>query len=323
MHDDGDNKFYLYDIDNYFTWKYIMDGPSWYGIGTRGCCHPSGTILTGSSVENGAKKIVLMRFDDGSTIELPDLPCSVADVGMVYDARTDILTIAGGRNNNGGQWITTSNVFQLRNLKTIIERAERQRYWAKKRNMVALKDFTPVNWDKLDDLPFAVSDPILVNDNEYLYVLGGRGNLQCARIRKGQTTGWQIICALPYPCDGENHGGAFYINQTVTLISVSHIMKLQNTGNHQSWQFTQFRDNAIRRCIPMLYFRRLIAVLNRGRINTVEVYNNYGNQQWQRLFRNVIFQTSDGSFASFGAAKFQVFKFNNTKVLRQFIETRV
>ena len=321
MYEGQENEFYLYDKKTLFPWLYIMDGPSWYNINTRGCCHPAGAILTGSTRDDGAKKIVLMKFDDRTIIELPDLKCSVANVGMVYDASTDVLTLAGGCNNNDGPWDTTSNVFQLRNLKTLLMNT----YWDETKNVIALDDFSKdCVWDELEDLPSAVSDPVLVNDNEYLYVLGGSDSLQCARIPKGQKEGWKIMnCNLPYPCDGENHGGAFFINHTVTLISVSHMMELENTGYRPSWKVTRFNDNTIKQCIPMLYLRRIIGFLDRGSGDTVEIYES-GTQRWKPLITNYVSsKTTDVFSASIGAAKFLVFKFYNKEVFPQFHETRV
>ena len=76
------------------SWEEAIIGPDWFDLCTRGCPHPKGVVLAGSSTQ--PRKVALINLADDKTEYWHDLPEDYAGdaIGMVFD--DDVLTIAGG-----------------------------------------------------------------------------------------------------------------------------------------------------------------------------------------------------------------------------------
>ena len=77
-------------------WKDLKKCPKWYDKGTRGCSHPDGVLIAGSTRKKYAKKVAFMDQNKGDIVDLSDLRHPVTNVGKKYDDTTDMLTVAGG-----------------------------------------------------------------------------------------------------------------------------------------------------------------------------------------------------------------------------------
>ena len=163
--------------------------PSWFDKHTRGCPHPDGVILAGSSKEGYEKKVVFLDIYRNNVVKLQDLEHNLKNVGMVFDDNTGKLTMAGGKNPDG---TLSSLVLQLPRLN---------------------KDAA---WEELKVLEEPVAYPMLVNDKEYLYVLGGERSRKCVRMCKKPKNEdekeWKNLENLPEPeakQDNEYSGGLY------------------------------------------------------------------------------------------------------------------
>ena len=148
--------------------------PGWFNEESIGCAHPRGIIKAGSSIEQFGNKITLVDLQSKKKKKLPNLDCVIKEFGMVYDDRTAVLTLVGGYTNCSGTIKANRVIFQLSLIST-----------------------TP-SWREMSTkLPYDVNNPMLVNDDEYLYVLGGEGCVTCVRMSKKNPDSWEKLNDLP------------------------------------------------------------------------------------------------------------------------------
>ena len=123
-------------------WEDTMKCPSWFDTHTRGCPHPNGVVIAGSTqIKQHGMKVELLDLWRKGTKHLPNLGYPVTDVGMTYDVGTGMLTVAGGDryDNEGGSQTLSNKVFQL---------------------SVPRGGATSPAWETLIDLPCEVARPI-------------------------------------------------------------------------------------------------------------------------------------------------------------------
>ena len=196
----------------------------WCDEHTSGCPHPDGVILAGSSKEEYCKKVALLNIYTGKVTQLDDLTYNLKNAGMVYDDNTEQLTIVGANPDNG----LSSVVLRLPQI-----------------NEDAL-------WEILKIISYPVINPMLVNDEEYLYVLGGVNSAKCARMSKeGIDNEWVKIKALSdeeedqladeYNCNG--YSGALVCNETVLVFTRTEFLILENDASEETgtiWKSVQY-----------------------------------------------------------------------------------
>ena len=184
-----------------------------------------------------------------------DLPHAVKHVGMSYD--DDVLTLAGGCQSVDGQWKNSDKVYQL--------------------NIGG-----DGGWVKLPSLPHRVTNPMLVCDDSYLYVLGGAGCKVCVKLPKNNHHQWATFTDLPVECSNVR-GGVLVKNNTVFVMSPSHQMTLNTQTD--TWTTQEYKDNNITYCTPVWHKGKITAsVLRGGGARTVECYNITTNT-WSILHR--------------------------------------
>ena len=190
--------------------------PPWYDECTRGCPHPNGVILAGSSKEGYGMKVAFLDIRHNKLIMLPNLNCNLKHPGMNYDVDDEILTIAGGESCNG-EISSTSPVFQLHELTE-----------------------TAV-WEILPELSYTVANPMVVNDDKYLYVLGGLNCQTCVMMCK-EKKDWEPLDALPseegvsldvHYC-GHLFGGALWFKNKVTVFTRTNYLTLEDHHDDKS-----------------------------------------------------------------------------------------
>ena len=124
---------------------------------TISCPHPHVVIIAGSSIERYANKVTLVDLHNKKIKKLPDLDFGFKNFSMTYHDTTGVLTLVGGSRNDLVGKKANRTVYQL-----------------------PMYDKTP-NWREMTtDLTYDVDNPLLVNDDEYLYVCPG----------------WQRMCNL-------------------------------------------------------------------------------------------------------------------------------
>ena len=247
--EEHDNQYRAFGIGWY---EQLKDCPPWVDTNTRGCPHPNGVIIAGSSKTEHGMKVRLLDLVKKEIKDLPDLSCPVTDVGMTYDDSTGVLTVAGGdQYDDRGESEVTNNVFQL---------------------SVSSSGAT---WSQLRNLNFKVTDPMLVNDDKYLYVLGGdandAANLTCARKSKAARNGrWSYIKNLPtvggfsmehHYCNGK-YGGALWYGNKVRVLTRRECLTYDNTNN--TWDRTSYPDSSITHLTPIVHKRMIVASIERS-----------------------------------------------------------
>ena len=182
-----------------------------------------------------------------------DLPHAVKHVGMSCD--DDVLTIAGGLQSVDGQWKYSNQVYQL--------------------NVGG-----DGGWVKLSPLPHIVSNPMLVCDDSYLYVLGGVVCKQCVKLDKNNQHQWTTFTDLPVHCSNVR-GGVLVVNNTVLVTFTTH--DLEHSDKHMD--HTGVQGQNITHCTPVWYRDKVTASVLRGDgARTVECYNSTTNT-WTMLYR--------------------------------------
>ena len=180
---------------------------------------------------------------------------AVRGVGLVYSS--GVLTIAGGKRSVVGQWKDNKQVFQL--------------------NVDG-----DGGWLKLPSLPHTVANPMLVCDDNYLYVLGGHTGKQCVKLAKNNQQKWTAFSDLPVQC-GTVQGGAFVLDNTVFVMSPSQHMTLNSQND--TWTTQEYKDTSITRCTPVWYRDKVTASVKHGDgAKAVECYNSTTNT-WDVLYR--------------------------------------
>ena len=263
-----------------------MEYPSWFDNHTRGCPHPDGVILAGSSKNGYEKKMVFLDMYHKNVVELQDLKHNLKNVGMVYDDDTGKLTIAGGENPDG---TLSSLVLQLPHL-----------------NEDAV-------WDELNVLKNAVASPMLVNDKEYLYVLGGANCRNCVRMCKEpkdeddeeDEKQWKDLDDLPEATKANEYSGGLYsgalVDQgKVTVFTKTNFLTLEDHPNDdakKTWIPKPYIDDPaikskrskrnITHLTPILHGEKIAAGIQRKfapRI-TVEILqtDTEGNKYWEKF----------------------------------------
>ena len=174
---------------------------------------------------------------------------------MVYNA--GVLTVAGGRQSEYGQWKDSDKVYQL--------------------NVGG-----DGGWVKLPLLPHSPLLPMLVCDDRYLYVLGGYECTRCVKLDKDNKHQWTTFTDLPVQCDGV-YGGALVKNNSVLVMSPSRHMTLNTRKD--TWTTQEYKDKNITYCTPVWYRDKVTASVRRGVVaSTVECYNSTTNT-WSLLYR--------------------------------------
>ena len=191
--------------------------PPWYDRCTRGCPHPNGVILAGSSLEGYGMKVAFLDIRYNNLIMLPNLNYNLRHAGMNYDVDDKILTIAGGEKHDGGI-SSTRAVFQL------LELAETAR------------------WRELPELSYTVVSPMVVNDDKYLYVLGGLNCQTCVMMCKEEKKDWEPLDPLPLEAGvsmnvhycGHLFGGALWFKKKVMVFTRTNYLTLDKHHDDKS-----------------------------------------------------------------------------------------
>ena len=267
-------------------WKRIMQSPEWYSHCSRGCTHPDGVILAGSHMHLVGMTVELMDMRRGKRVRLPDLPYPVAQVGIAFDDDRGVLAITGGNYYHDESWKRCRRLFMLEDVSENGEWEEHSAY-----------------------LPFGVLNPTLVFDDEYLYCLGGYDNFRSVRINNIDPIAWQEFAPLPNFLNNMSYGDALCINNTITVLSLTHRMTLQSIDGQLFWYCKAYRDETLESCIPVVCNREILAFIDRGDTNTVESLHPQNNT-WQPRFQRTSFWNTPGLYTfSYGSAKFSIVKF--------------
>ena len=266
-------------------WCKTMSCPEWYSDDTRGCPHPHGVILAGSSKKGYGKKVAFMDIHNKKTIKLPDLKYNLRNAGMVFDVDTGKLIIAGGEtyihDDTGVRDFTlTKVVFRLSELTN------------------------SAVWEELEVLSDPVANPMLVNDNDYLYVLGGVSRATCVRMLKERKDNWEVLDDLPKEADlpagaslveeynGNLYSGALVYDKKVKVFTRTRCLTLE--GNPQTWtsqpyaidpEKPELPDSTIKHLTLALHNDWIVAGIERKQQGiTVEKCNTSdGKKYWQEL----------------------------------------
>ena len=231
-----------------------MECPTWFDTHTRGCPHPNGVFIAGSTQrkEHGMK-VELLDLSRKGTKHLPNLGFPVTDVGMTYDVGPGVLTVAGGDqyDNEGENQVLSGNVFQL---------------------SVPRGGVVSPTWEKLISLEHKVSNPMLVNDNEYLYVLGGDNEVTCVRMAKAdKMQGWRKIKDLPkkvgvpidyYQYSGGMYSGALFYRGQVRVLTRTECWTYDNTND--KWDKQPYSGGAkIKYLTPIIHNNVIMVSMER------------------------------------------------------------
>ena len=243
---------YNEDQDNWYReflpsgWTKRWQGPSWFDKKTRGCRHPDGVIIAGSEDIAHGMKVALIDLTHKRTVPLPDLDYPVTDVGITYDDVTEVLTVAGSDkyDANGGVELSKA-VYRLSELST------------------------EATWTKLEDLPDVVASPMLVNDNAYVYVLGGVDSVRCVRMLKTDTTNWRDIKVLPSEVgipvankySGGVYGGALLYKHQVRVLTTTECLTYESNN---TWSAVPYSGTRITKLTPVLHKGDIVACVQRG-----------------------------------------------------------
>ena len=248
MYSDGIKKYRYYNEHLWMYWMDRMESPSWYDDNTIGCSHPEGVIIAGSSQSGNGMKVAFMDLRRKKTVDLPDLDHSVRRVGMVYDDPTEMLILVGGEqyDENTGVSSLTKAVYKLPQLNK------------------------NVNWIKLTDLTYTVANPMLVNHNGYLYVLGGDNCATCVRMAFSENTErgvWETLDNLPVSegCSpgveysGGLYSGALVYDDKVQVFTRTKMLTLVG----RSWNTVQYNDSGIEQITPIIHRGMIVASVQR------------------------------------------------------------
>ena len=272
------------------TWKY----PSWFDQHTRGCPHPYGVILTGSSKEGDEKKVIFLDMHHKKVVKLPVLEYILKNVGMVYDDKTGKLTIAGGKYPDG---TLSKLVWQLPHVSQ------------------------DAVWEELTALQEPVANPMLVNDDTYLYVLGGEDCRKCVRMCKDpkneEAKKWKKLDDLPrtlVTIEYSNglYSGALVCDGKVTVFTRTMFLALEDDpkdATKKTWIDKPYGDDPdmeepkskIAHLTPILHGNFIAAGIQRcsAKKNTAETFqtDSKGNKYWK------IYQKAYGE-GQIGAGRF-------------------
>ena len=197
-------------------------------------------------------KVELLDLWRKGTKHLPNLGYPVTDVGMTYDVGTGMLTVAGGDryDNEGGSQTLSNKVFQL---------------------SVPRGGATSPAWETLIDLPCEVANPMVVNDNEYLYVLGGDNEVACVMMSKAdKEAGWRKIKDLPkeagvpidYQYSGGMHSGALLYKGQIRVLTRTECLTYENTNN--KWDIQPYSSGTkIKHLTPIIHNNVITACIQR------------------------------------------------------------
>ena len=255
------------------TWEY----PSWFDEHTRGCTHPDGVILAGSSKEGDENKVIFLDMHHNNVVKLPVLEHNLKNVGMVFDNDTGRLIIAGGKTPDGN---LSKLVWKLPQLDKDAE------------------------WEELTALQEPVANPMLVNDKEYLYVLGGEDCTKCVRRCKDpkdeEEKKWKNLEDLPrtlVTIEYSNglHSGALVCDGKVTVFTRTKFLALEvdrQDPTKKTWIDNAYGDDPkmkakhkITRLTPILHGDEIAAGIQRdsAKRNTVEILetDSKGIKYWK------------------------------------------
>ena len=221
-----------------------LESPLWYSNNTKGCSHPEGVIIAGSSVRGNGMKVAFMDLRRKKTVDLPDLDNSVRRVGMVYDP-TKMLIVAGGE-----QYDENTDVGSVTNAVYLLPQLNKN-----------------VNWIKLTDLTHTVANPMLVNHNGYLYVLGGDNCATCVRMAYSNRGVWHTLDALPVNAgsspgveySGGLYSGALVYNDRVRVFTRTKMLTLFG----RSWNTVEYNDTGIEQITPIIHKDIIVAIVQR------------------------------------------------------------
>ena len=159
---------------------------------------------------------------------------------MVYDVGTRMLTVAGGVRYSkclAKSYTMISDVWQLPELTD------------------------KSNWIKLPYLNYPASNPMMVYDDQYLYVLGGDGFPYCERLSKNNPDKWELLDPLLTAMDvqveysGGDYSGAFVYDNKVRVLTRSKFHILDG----RSWTSRRYTTDQIEQLTPILHKGDIVA----------------------------------------------------------------
>ena len=207
-------------------WRQLRVCPSWCDRATRGCPHPEGVIIAGSSTPWYSRRIALINLRTGTMVKLPKLPYNAYAIGMTYNH--GVLTIAGGK--------TFRKYYDREEHRSVVFQLDQ----------LSMKG----RWRRLPDLDYDVADPVLLNDKRFLYVLGGANDYLCSKLPHRNQTQWRPMARLPVRCDSLLGGGGMVWNNVITLMTSSY--HLTFSSKTLKWWAQRYREDNIRECTPVM-----------------------------------------------------------------------
>ena len=290
-----------------YEWRKSTACPDWYDGDTRGCSHPDGVIIAGSSKDGSSKKVALFNLGNNTTVDLPEQEYPIRNIGMVYDDDSKMLTIAGGESYGANNQLT-KRVFQLPML-------------------------TKDGWKELPPLQDGVANPMLVNDKEYLYVLGGKNSAKCVRMSKKEREEtpreWEDLPPLPSgnnlpigasldeEYSGDLYCGAVWYQGKVRVLTRTQFLTLDvnpNDNTEKIWLPQSYvpKANEIIHLTPIIHDDMIVAVIERKQVLKAEqnlkitvedfiIDENNGKIIWEKIFKSL-------KHSRIGAGRFVSFK---------------
>ena len=222
--------------------------PKWIDEGTRGCPIPNGVLLAGSKDRPTAPwvNIIEIGYEVPHPVQIY-LPHPVQAQAMVYDAETELLTMAGGI-----RFTSTEDPEVPNPCKQV---------WQ-------LKLFTKDSqWESLPDLPDGVYDPVLLSRGGTLHVIGGYTKLTeqladgvtyaeptpedgttLCRVLGTKDKEWKLVKELRAPIDAPL-GGAGVIHRGIILV-ITKTMAQKYEPVNDEWIRKDYDDTTIYKCTP-------------------------------------------------------------------------
>ena len=158
------------------------------------------------------------------------------------------------------------------------------------------------DWKELPSLKHSRYDPVLLNHDQYLYVIGGGdGQLTCERMKHGSQdlNPWKTIAPLPEALDCDFGGGGVVINNTINIFTSEHFMRYSTQNN--DWAKGEYKKEKFTCCTPALTpDGEIYGSVTRDHpsgtsVTTVENYN-CSNNVWTCVYDNCELGSGAGRF---------------------------
>ena len=167
-----------------------------------------------------------------------------------------------------------------------------------------VKEACEQEWKVLPSLNHGRYDPIVLNVDNYLYVIGGGDDeLSCERRKHGSQEGdpWETIKPLPEALDDYLGGGGVVINNTINIFTSKYFMIYSTQNNN--WPKREYKKENFICCTPALTPNgEIYASVTRDHhlglgppVTTVEKYD-CSNNVWTVVYDSCKLQSGAGRF---------------------------